>query len=128
MPIICWRWPGNTVYLSHGERTTIGEVEVATIEVTKTMTSLGYLLKVDGLTFYYAGMPASVRKTWTPTRTNWSLSRNTPTVSTWRFSPWPSRTKKSLLSSSSSRGSIHERSSCWIRTGGSACCPRWREK
>ncbi len=53
-----WRWPGNTVYLSPGAQTTIGGVRVATIEVTQTMTSTGYLVTVDGLTIYYAGFRA----------------------------------------------------------------------
>jgi ankyrin repeat protein len=53
-----WRWPGNTVYLSPGGQTAIGDVQVATIEVTQTMTSLGYLVSVDGLTIYYAGFRA----------------------------------------------------------------------
>ena len=53
-----WRWPGNTVYLSPGGQATIGDVQVATIEVTQTMTSLGYLVAVDDLTIYYAGFQA----------------------------------------------------------------------
>jgi ankyrin repeat protein len=51
-----WRWPGNTVYVSPGEQTAIGDVEISTIEVTPApMVSLGYLVNVDGLAIYYAG-------------------------------------------------------------------------
>jgi len=51
------RWSGSegTVHLSPREQVSVGDVDISTIAVTETMTSLGYLVKVDGLVVYYAG-------------------------------------------------------------------------
>ena len=53
-----WRGSERSVYLSPLQDTTIGDVRITTIEVTEEMTSLGYLVQVDGLTIYYAGFRA----------------------------------------------------------------------
>jgi serine/threonine-protein phosphatase 6 regulatory ankyrin repeat subunit B len=53
-----WRGSDATVYLSPRDQTSVGDIEVVTVPVTETMTSLGYLVKVDGLVVYYAGFRA----------------------------------------------------------------------
>jgi len=50
-----WRGSPRTVYMRPGEKRKVGDLEVATVAVTKSMTSLGYLVSVDGLVIYYAG-------------------------------------------------------------------------
>jgi len=58
------RWRGSTrsVYLSPGADTVAAGAHVRTVEVTRTMTSLGYLVDVDGLVLYYAGFRAEDRE------------------------------------------------------------------
>ena len=53
-----WRGSENSVYLSPMQDTTLGDVRISTIEVTREMPSLGYLVQVDGLVIYYAGFRA----------------------------------------------------------------------
>ncbi len=53
-----WRGSERTVYLNPRADTTLGDMQIVTVPVTETMTSLGYLLKVDGLVLYYAGFRA----------------------------------------------------------------------
>jgi L-ascorbate metabolism protein UlaG (beta-lactamase superfamily) len=53
-----WRGSESTVYLSPGGETRVGDVEIAAMAVTETMSSLGYLVKVDGVVIYYAGFRA----------------------------------------------------------------------
>jgi hypothetical protein len=53
-----WRGSDRSVYLSSMQDTTLGDVRVSTIPVTVEMTSLGYLVQVDGLVIYYAGFRA----------------------------------------------------------------------
>jgi ankyrin repeat protein len=50
-----WRGSDATVYLSPHDQTSVGDVEIATVQVTERMPSLGYLVKVDGVVIYYAG-------------------------------------------------------------------------
>jgi len=53
-----WRGSERTIYLQPHADTALGDIEIATVPVTETMTSLGYLVKVDGLVLYYAGFRA----------------------------------------------------------------------
>jgi hypothetical protein len=53
-----WRGSNRSVYLSPMQDTTFGDLRVSTIPVTEQMTSLGYLVQVDGLAIYYAGFRA----------------------------------------------------------------------
>jgi ankyrin repeat protein len=53
-----WRGSDRVVYVTPGEQHTIDDMELVTIEVTQRMTSLGYLVKLDGLVIYYAGFRA----------------------------------------------------------------------
>jgi ankyrin repeat protein len=53
-----WRGSDRVVYIMPGEQRTIDDMDLVTIEVTQEMTSLGYLIKLDGLVIYYAGFRA----------------------------------------------------------------------
>jgi ankyrin repeat protein len=53
-----WRGSESTIYLSPRDQKWVGDIEAVTVPVTETMTSLGYLVKVDGLVLYYAGFRA----------------------------------------------------------------------
>jgi len=53
-----WRGSERSIYLSPLQDTTVGDVQISTIPVTEEMTSLGYLVEVDGLVMYYAGFRA----------------------------------------------------------------------
>ena len=53
-----WRGSENSLYLSPLQDTTVGDTHISTIPVTEEMTSLGYLVEVDGLAIYYAGFRA----------------------------------------------------------------------
>ncbi len=53
-----WRGSESSVYLSPLQDTTLDDVRISTIEVTRGMPSLGYLVEVDGLLVYYAGFRA----------------------------------------------------------------------
>ncbi len=53
-----WRGSEKTVYLSPQQDTTVSDIRVSTIAVREEMTSLGYLLQVDGLVIFYAGFRA----------------------------------------------------------------------
>lgn len=47
-----WRGSDKTVYLSAGDEALVGSGQVRTVEVTESMTSLGYFYQVDGLSFF----------------------------------------------------------------------------
>jgi len=53
-----WRGSERVVYVMPDEEHTIDGMDLVTIEVTQEMTSLGYLIKLDGLVIYYAGFRA----------------------------------------------------------------------
>jgi ankyrin repeat protein len=53
-----WRGSEAVVYVTPGEPYTIDGMDLVTIEVTQEMTSLGYLIELDGLVIYYAGFRA----------------------------------------------------------------------
>lgn len=53
-----WRGSQKTMYMDPAETREVGDLDVTTIAVTKRMTSLGYLVHVDGLVIYYAGFQA----------------------------------------------------------------------
>jgi len=53
-----WRGSARSVYLSPGADTVVAGARARTVEVTREMTSLGYLVDVDGLVLYYAGFRA----------------------------------------------------------------------
>lgn len=52
------RGSARSVYLSPDADTVLAGARVRTVEVTREMTSLGYLVDVDGLVLYYAGFRA----------------------------------------------------------------------
>ncbi len=50
-----WRGSDKTRYLKAGGSVSVGDVDVDAIDVMTSMTSLGYLISVDGITLFYAG-------------------------------------------------------------------------
>lgn len=58
-----WRGCRKSLYIDPGTNFELGKIEINTIPVTESMTSLGYLINVDSMTMFFTGFrPEGIEK------------------------------------------------------------------